>query len=57
MSDIDRSKRWDNAHFLHPWEGMGDLGRNERTFVEAGEGIHVVNEEGRRLIDGPGGMW
>ncbi|NVO58067.1 aminotransferase [Rhodobacteraceae bacterium B1Z28] len=50
-------REWDNAHFIHPWEGMPFLGENERTFVEGGEGIYVTTEAGDRLIDGPAGMW
>ncbi|WP_347313462.1 aminotransferase [Defluviimonas sp. SAOS-178_SWC] len=57
INDFDRVRDWDNAHFLHPWEAMEDHGRNERTFVEAASGIHVRDETGRNLIDGPGGMW
>ena len=50
-------KSWDNSHFVHPWEGMAALGQNDRTFVETASGIHLVNDAGDRLIDGPGGMW
>ncbi len=55
--DNSNAKHWDNDHFLHPWEGMATLGENDRTFIEGASGIHVVNEKGERLIDGPGGMW
>ncbi len=55
--DNSNVKHWDNDHFLHPWEGMATLGENDRTFIEGASGIHVVNEKGERLIDGPGGMW
>ncbi|WP_282121010.1 aminotransferase [Ruegeria atlantica] len=55
--DNSNAKHWDNDHFLHPWEGMATLGENARTFIEGASGIHVVNEKGERLIDGPGGMW
>ncbi|MEM9580166.1 MAG: aminotransferase [Pseudomonadota bacterium] len=48
---------WDNDHFMHPWEGMDDLGQNDRAFVEASDGIYVTNDKGERLIDGPAGMW
>ncbi len=37
--------------------GHGAIGHNDRTFVEGGKGVYVVNENGERLIDGPGGMW
>ena len=56
-NSIAQARDWDNANFMHPWEGMGSLGDNDRTLVEGAEGIYVTNEEGRRLIDGPGGMW
>lgn len=56
MDNTD-AKQWDNDHFLHPWEGMETLGRNDRTLVEGASGIYVVNDKGEKLIDGPGGMW
>lgn len=55
--DNSNAKQWDNDHFLHPWEGMEALGENDRTFIEGASGIHLINEKGARLIDGPGGMW
>lgn len=51
------AKNWDNDHFMHPWEGMGTIGENDRAFVEASQGIFVTNEHGQKLIDGPAGMW
>ncbi|WP_226689629.1 aminotransferase [Ruegeria arenilitoris] len=56
-SDFQSVRDWDNEHFLHPWEGMSFLGQNERTFAESGRGVHIVTEDGKRLIDGPAGMW
>ncbi len=56
-SDFQTVRNWDNEHFVHPWEGMADIGKNERTFTEGGDGIYVVTETGERLIDGPAGMW
>ena len=50
-------KNWDNDHFMHPWEGMDDLGQNERAFIEKSDGIYVTNDAGDKLIDGPAGMW
>ncbi len=48
---------YDNRHFLHPWEAMASLGHADRTISVHAEGIHVYDQDGRRLIDGPGGMW
>ncbi len=50
-------RNWDNDHFMHPWEGMDDLGQNERAFIEGSDGIYVTNDAGDKLIDGPAGMW
>ena len=55
--DLRDIRDWDNAHFVHPWEGMAGLGANDRTFTEDGEGIYVTTATGERLIDGPAGMW
>ncbi|MFT5140031.1 MAG: putrescine aminotransferase [Lysobacterales bacterium] len=47
----------DNRHFFHPWEDMGELGKNERTIAASGEGIYLYDSMGKRMIDGPAGMW
>jgi putrescine---pyruvate transaminase len=36
---------------------MASLGKADRTISMHAEGIYVYDQEGRRLIDGPGGMW
>ena len=46
----------DNS-FVHPWEDLSALGRNRRTIIARGEGIHLIDTDGNRMIDGPGGMW
>ena len=48
---------YDNHHFLHPWEAVASLGQADRTISMRAEGIYVYDQDGRRLIDGPGGMW
>ncbi len=42
---------------LHPWENFQRLGRQKRTVIERCEGIYVYDSDGRKLIDGPAGMW
>ncbi|MFK7753191.1 MAG: aminotransferase [Sedimentitalea sp.] len=51
------AKNWDNDHFMHPWEGMDELGHNDRAFMESSTGVYVTNDAGQKLIDGPAGMW
>ncbi len=48
--------RWDSRHWLHPWQPMDAEGA-PREIVARAEGIHLYDPEGRRYIDGPGGMW
>ena len=50
-------REMDRKHILHPWEEMDAFGTAEPLIASRGEGIHVWDSEGRRLIDGPGGMW
>ena len=61
MSTLSNSaatiRAYDNNHFLHPWEMMASLGHADRTISTRAEGIYVWDQDGRRLIDGPGGMW
>lgn len=48
---------WDNRHHLHPWDAMWSYGAADRVVTSRGEGIYLYDDRGRRLIDGPGGMW
>lgn len=47
---------YDNKHFFHPWDAMSREDAN-RTISARAEGIYIYDENGRKLIDGPGGMW
>ena len=44
-------------HLVQPWPVSGSIGAEARGFIESGEGIYVTDHAGRRLIDGPAGMW
>ena len=57
QSQVKQTQKWDNQHFVHPWESMEDLGQNTRLSAERAEGIYFYNDKGQRFIDGPGGMW
>ncbi|HUF55381.1 MAG TPA: aminotransferase [Thermohalobaculum sp.] len=47
-----KDNRW-----IHPWEALSGLGQQERTVITGGTGIHVHDSDGKRMIDGPAGMW
>jgi adenosylmethionine-8-amino-7-oxononanoate aminotransferase len=57
--DFNWGESYRNArdHLVQPWPTVGDVGEEVRPFVEASGGIHVFDEMGRPLIDGPAGMW
>ncbi|WP_104018379.1 aminotransferase [Roseovarius nitratireducens] len=47
----------DKVHHLHPWEDLLNWRQSDRYMVSHGEGIYLNDADGRRLIDGPAGMW
>ncbi|MCP4879535.1 MAG: aminotransferase [Gammaproteobacteria bacterium] len=57
QSNIENLRQWDGQHVLHPWENSDYIHDTSRTFIEKAQGIFVYSEDGRELIDGPGGMW
>ena len=46
-----------DRHLLQPWPTAGSIGAEARTLLSAGEGIYIYDGNGKRLIDGPAGMW
>lgn len=44
-------------HLLQPWPIAGGIGAEARGLVDDAEGIYITDARGRRLIDGPAGMW
>ncbi len=57
LEDFEQIRSFDNENFVHPWESMKEFGTNSRTFAEKADGIYLYDENGQKLIDGPGGMW
>ncbi len=61
MTDVRSSspadvRNWDNTFNMHPWETMGTK-PPDRLIAARGEGIYLYDPDGKRYIDGPGGMW
>ncbi|MEM5474252.1 aminotransferase [Hoeflea sp. AS60] len=44
-------------HLVQPWPSAGSIGAESRGMLGSGEGVYVHDEKGRKLIDGPAGMW
>ena len=49
-------KDYDNQHFLHPWEDCR-ADNSEYKIITNSDGIYLFDENGKKYIDGPGGMW
>ncbi len=52
----NNTRDWDNTFNMHPWETMGTKSP-DRLIASRADGIYLFDPEGRRYIDGPGGMW
>ncbi len=57
MSANTAELRREDNQFIHPWDDIAKLGENQRTVLEQGDGIYVRDSDGKRLLDGPAGMW
>ncbi|MBA3448900.1 MAG: aminotransferase [Pseudaminobacter sp.] len=44
-------------HLMQPWPAAGEIGAEARGLIGEGSGIYITDGAGRRLIDGPAGMW
>ena len=44
-------------HLVRPSQDMAALGKDDMPVLTRAEGIYVYAEDGRKLIDGPAGMW
>jgi adenosylmethionine-8-amino-7-oxononanoate aminotransferase len=55
--DVEEIRRSAERHLVQPWPVAGKIGREARGLIGAGDGIYVTDETGKRLIDGPAGMW
>ena len=44
-------------HLVQPWPLAGEAGAEARMLVGEGDGIYITGPDGKRLIDGPAGMW
>ena len=53
----DTLNKWDRAHQLHPWTAMDAWRQNDYHSIQSAEGIYLWDANGKRFLDGPGGMW
>jgi adenosylmethionine-8-amino-7-oxononanoate aminotransferase len=54
---IETLAKWDRKHQIHPWAAMDDWRGYDNMIVDSAKGIYFWDAQGKRYIDGPGGMW
>lgn len=47
----------DRAHLLHPWAEFPRFAAEGSRMFESAEGVYVSGADGRRFLDGIGGLW
>src|SRR5262245_12915885 len=47
----------DVAHHLHPYTQLRQFEREGPLVIVRGDGVHVIDEHGKRYIDGMAGLW
>ena len=52
----DDLRDWDNRNHIHPWHSMG-MDDADHLIAADADGIYLFDSDGKRFIDGPGGMW
>ena len=55
--DVATLHEWDRNHQLHPWAAMDAWRGYDNILVERAQGIYLTDDKGRKLLDGPAGMW
>ncbi|WP_282601639.1 aspartate aminotransferase family protein [Paracoccus sp. PARArs4] len=59
MLTNDELAKWDRESFFHPSTHLGQFERGEapQRIVTGGEGVHITDRDGNRLLDGFAGLY
>ncbi|AXC49490.1 aspartate aminotransferase family protein [Paracoccus suum] len=59
MLSNDELGLWDRESFFHPSTNLGQFARGEapQRIVTGGEGVHITDRDGNRLLDGFAGLY
>jgi L-2,4-diaminobutyrate transaminase len=59
LKNRDTLETWDREHFFHPSTAMGAHARGEspNRIMAGGEGVYVIDREGRRSLDAFAGLY
>ena len=59
LENVDMQQVWqqDIDHHIHPWTDFSTFKENGSMVLAGSDNVHVVDGEGRRYLDGIGGLW
>ena len=55
--DTERVQQLDRQHFLHPFTDPKEFANRGARVIVRGEGIHVWDSDGNRMLDAMSGLW
>jgi len=55
--EVSPAGRSDIAHHLHPYTQLRQLEREGPLVIVRGDGVHVIDEHGKRYLEGMAGLW
>jgi putrescine aminotransferase len=55
--EFQQLQRCDAAHYLHPFSDSMQIAERGTRLITRGEGVYIIDGEGRRLLDGMAGLW
>ncbi len=59
LKNIDMKQVWqqDKDHYVHPWTDFSTFKESGSMILADSDNVHVIDGEGRRYLDGIGGLW
>jgi adenosylmethionine---8-amino-7-oxononanoate aminotransferase len=55
--DQEKLVAWDQAYLWHPFTQMRGFPQKELLIIERGAGVYLIDQEGRRYLDGVSSLW
>jgi adenosylmethionine-8-amino-7-oxononanoate aminotransferase len=55
--DADTLRAWDRDHLWHPFTDQAEWASSEPLVIDRAEGVHLIDRDGRRYIDGVSSLW
>jgi putrescine aminotransferase len=56
-SDLARLQKSDREHHFHPFTDFKALGERGTRVIVRGQGVHIWDHQGNKLLDGMSGLW